>query len=163
MVFNDTSNMQGLVQAYEDYTDLGENIVSGVTTNLKRATRNMNIANRILWADIFHSYGGWQYDDSNQTNLPSATDTLTSGQSTYALPTDARAVRAVEVKNTGGVWNKLIPLSEDQIQSGSALGEFQKTSGQPRYYTLVGRTVKVFPASNYTQAASLESREEKMD
>lgn len=156
MQFSDTTDLNGIIQGCEFYTDLGDTIISGSTNTLKHFTRLINNANKIIWVEIFKSYGGWQYDDSNQSNLPSASDTLTSGQTSYALPTDALTIKGVEVKNATGVWTKLTPITLEQIQEISPLGEFQDTSSVPMYYYPVGRTVKIFPASNWTQASSFK-------
>lgn len=102
------------------------------------------------------AYGGWQYDDSNQTDLPFASTTLTADQTTYALPTGALGVRGIEVKNTGSVWSSLLPITEEMIRERQAMGQFFSTSGTPQYYQLVGQTVRLFPASNYTQSASFK-------
>lgn len=154
--YNDTTNGYGIIQSCESQCNLGATTISGDTTLLKEFTRYANKTLSKIWSEIFSSYGGWQYDDSNQTNLPQATDTLTSGTSVYAFPTGAVTVRGVEVKNTSGVWEQLIPVTQEQIQQQGAIGEFMKTSAMPRYYQVQGETIKLYPTPNYTQASSFK-------
>lgn len=156
MQFSSTSDKLGIIQACERYTSLNDAGISGNATRLKEFTAHVNEINRRVWHIIFTAFGGWQYEDANQTDLPAATDTLTSGQTSYALPTGSLTVRGIEVKDTGGIWRQLQPLTEEMIREHQAMGEFFKTSGQPLYYQLIGQTVRIFPASNYTQAASFK-------
>lgn len=109
-----------------------------------------------MWHIIFTSYGGWQYDDANQTDLPFASATLTADQVSYALPTGSLTVRGIEIKDGGNVWYPLTPITEEQIREYQAMGEFYNTSSKPLFYQLVGETARIFPASNYTQNASIK-------
>jgi hypothetical protein len=103
---------------------------------------------------IHRVYGGWQYEDANQTDLPVATATITSGQTSYALPVGTLNVRGIEVKDTGGIWHTLKPITEEMIREFSSMGEFRKVASRIEYYQLVGNTVRVFPAADYTQTDS---------
>ena len=153
--FSDTTNINGIIQQCEDYCNLGDTGISGNATLLKKFTAWANDVNREVWSVIFENYGGWQYEDSNQTDLPIATATLTSAQTTYALPTGAYTVRHVEVLDENSDWVKLTPLTTEQIADSSAISEFESTNGAPKYYTITGDTMTLYPASDYTQASSL--------
>lgn len=150
-VYNSDSDGQDLFTFTDD-------LVNSDSTSypVKAKARAFNKCLKDIWTWIFSSYGGWQYDDSNQTDLPSGTITLTADQTTYALPSTAIAVRGVEVKNTGGTWLRLLPITEEQIREKMAMGEFYKTSATPVYYQMVGSTVRLFPAANWTQSASFK-------
>lgn len=152
MQYNGHSTNQDIVS---DITFL----LGGIGTadyELADRARNVNERYRMVWSWIFDAYGGWIWDDSNQIDLPQATATLTSGQSTYALPTGAITVEGIEVKDTGGIWHAVTIVPAEQIQERMALDEFYKTDGIPRYARLVGDTIEFFPGPNYTQAASLK-------
>jgi hypothetical protein len=151
-----TTEKNGILQECERNCNLGDAGITGVTTFLADFTNYCNRASRVIWHSIFMAYGGWQYDDSNQTDLPASTATLTASQTSYALPSGNLTIRGIEVKDTSGIWTQLIPLTEEQIRQYQAMGEFNKTAGSPRYYQLVGQTVRIFPASNYTQASSFK-------
>lgn len=113
-----------------------------------------NEASRFIWSWIFKVYGGWIYDDKNNTDYAEATTTLTSGQSDYPIPTDASSVIRVEVKDIGGNWTRLQPITLEQIDG--AEGEFLDTNSVPTYYRMTANSIKIYPASNFTQSASLK-------
>lgn len=122
---------------------------------VEEKTLYANEACRIIWSWIHESYGGWLYDDKNNTDLPEATATLTSGQNSYTIPTEASYILGVGVKDTGGTWHKLNPITIEQIQDFSSEKAFSETDSMPLYYRPVGNTIEIYPASNYTQSASL--------
>jgi hypothetical protein len=70
MIYNGDSDEQDIVSYVAETTGLNK------TAKIKTITRAVNEANRLIWAWIFQAYGGWQYDDGNQTTLPSATAAL---------------------------------------------------------------------------------------
>lgn len=156
LAFSDTTAKLGIIQSCENYTNLGDAGISGNATYLKEFTRYINESGSRVWSMIFSAYGGWQYEDANQTNLPAASDTLTSGQTSYALPSGSLTVRGIEVKDTGGVWRKLNPITEEQIRDRQAMGEFYKTAATPLFYQMIGQTVRIFPAANWTQSESFK-------
>lgn len=156
LTFSDTSTKLGIIQACEDTCALGDAGISGQATTLKVFTRYVNKTMSDIWTTIFFSYGGWQYDDSNQTTLPTATDTLTASQVSYALPTGTHGIRSIQIKDTGGVWHELSPLTQEQILQRQADTEFLKTASMPVYYVPVGDSIRIYPPSNFTQAASFK-------
>lgn len=153
--FSNTTTNLGVVQQYERFTGLGLLGVSSVATALDECVAFTNQANREVWVKIFLSYGGWQHDDSGQTDLPTATATITANQTTYALPSGYGAIRGISILNTGNTWEQLAPITEEQITESQSPSEFLKTPSVPRFYRLVGDTVYLYPPSNYTQASSL--------
>ena len=157
MQYSQTSTEKnGILQACERFTRLGDAGITGTAATLAEFTNYVNLINRNTWVLIFRAYGGWQYDDGNQVDLPASTATLTSGQTSYALPTSALTVRGIEFKDQGGIWKQLRPITEEQIRDRNAMGEWNKTPGVPMYYQLVGQTVRIFPSANWTQADSFK-------
>lgn len=149
MVFNGNADDQDIFTLIDDYVQTDD-----VQFPLKQKARSCNKVMKTIWTWIFDAYGGWQFDDSNQTDLPVATATLTADQVDYALPSTAIAVRGIEFKDQGGVWNRLKAVTEEQIMDIQAESDFYNTSGTPTYYRLIGDTVRLYPASNFTQASS---------
>lgn len=141
----------------------GQDIVSLVgdmtgidTTNeLEQIARATNEANKKIWSWIFEAYGGWVYDDSNNSDLPTATANLVADQSKYTLPSEALTVRGLEYKDSGGEWHKLMALSEELIRQKFSEEDFQDESAEPRYYTPYAGLVKLHPAPNFSQNSSL--------
>jgi hypothetical protein len=144
MLYSDTTNKNGIIQTNELYCGLGDAGISGNSTLLKQFTNLNNIANSRIWHLLFMHNGGWKYDDSNNTDLPQATQDLTASTAKYALPTTALEVDRIEVKDASGTWRKLQPLNLEEITG--AIDEFYKTDGFPAAYRLVGSTIELFPA-----------------
>lgn len=151
MQYNGEANNQDIFTCIDDLVETDDNQFT-----LERKARAVNKTLKTIWTWIFESYGGWQYDDSGHSDLPSAVDTLTASKVSYALPSDAIAVRGIEVKDENGIWFKLRPITQREIQEVDALGEFNNVAGFPEYYEMVGETVKIYPAANWTQASSFK-------
>lgn len=152
MQYNSDSDSQDIVSLIGDMTGID------TTNELKQITRASNEANKKIWTWIFQSYGGWQYDDSNNIDMPSATTALVADQKLYTLPAEAITVRSLEYKNAGGVWTKLTSLPVDRLSQKTSDEEFQKISAEPRYYGLVGEVIKLYPASSESRATALRIR-----
>ena len=152
MVFNDTTNGQGLIQDCEDLCKLGSTAISGNATLLKTFTRYINswYAKSVAW--IIEAQGTWEFDDPNRTDMPIATTDLTNAQQDYTLPpatTGANVasmlkLQRLEVMDSNGDYQKLTEVDETQIPI--AMSEFESVDGLPKYYRLVGGTVELYPA-----------------
>ena len=149
MQYNGNADGQDIVSLIGDMTGMD------TTVEIKQITRAANEANKKIWSWIFQSYGGWQYDDSNYSNLPIATTTITADQAKYILPSEALSVKAVEYKNAGGEWMKLLPISLIEINQFHAEGDWNDKSSEPRYYATVSDMVKLYPAPDTTRADAL--------
>ena len=105
---------------------------------------------------INHADSKWQWDDENQTDLPSATAALVSGQADYSFAVTHLSIDRVEVRATSsGSWHLLTQIDRTQITKES-LTEYQLTDGLPNEYDLIGTSVILYPAPNYAQSASLK-------
>ena len=100
----------------------------------------------------------WQFDDTNQTDLPIATATITSGQQDYQLATSHLTIDRVEVKDSAGNWTALSQIDQQELKGSEqiALAEYQSTTGVPVEYDVVGGSIFLYPTPNYTQASSLK-------
>ncbi len=99
--------------------------------------------------------GRWQFDDTNQTDLPIATTGLVTDQQDYSLPDTDLEITRIEVLDTSSNWNKLVPIDQSDIYDQS-LSDFLKTSGRPIYYDKLGNSIFLYPKPSYTQSASLK-------
>lgn len=119
--------------------------------------RNLNNRYREILSWIFEVYGGWQFNDSNQTDDTLYADqTLTASTSVYALPTTAIIVVGAEVMLNGTTtWQPLHPITQEEIQETGSITEFNKANSVPLYYQLIGDSIKILPPPSYTQASSL--------
>ena len=111
---------------------------------------------------IFHKLGllawksdnKWDYDDSNKTDLPIATDDLVDDQEDYAIPTTTFDIKGVDILNSSGNWVKLKRLTKDKI--AGAKSEFLENKGVPVYYMLEGCSIRLKPAPDTTTVTASE-------
>lgn len=96
----------------------------------------------------------WQWDDSNQTDLPVATTALVLNQKDYTLSTSHLKITRMRVLDSSGTWHVLIPI--DQADQDYSDREDSTTTGLPIYYDKSGNSVFLSPIPNYSQLASLE-------
>lgn len=154
MTYNDTTNLQGLVQYMEKLTSLGYGTISGDATLLKEFTTYANDVVSDIWAIIFSATGTWRWDDSNQSDLPQGVTNLVSGTYRYALPSTALTVERVEIKDANGNWIRLNPITKEK--GVAALGELETQNGTPRGYFLTGDTIEILPVPNYSSTGGLK-------
>lgn len=154
MEFSNTTNKNGIIQFAEDYTDLGDAYISGDATRLKKFTAYANEVADDVWFNIWQCMGGWQFDDSNQTDLPQAVTDLVSGQNRYALPSVALTVKRVEIKDHNGSWLKIKPFLREREKIG--LGDLEDNSGVPTHYFLLNDTIQLYPTPNYASTGGLK-------
>jgi len=139
MVYNDTTNLNGILQEVERLTDLGTGFITGDATRLKEFTTYINEGQDDIWYAIYKSTGNWQWDDSNQSDLPQATTDLVSGTGKYSIPSDALTIQKVAIKASNGLWRDLIPFTKEQLVYN--LDEFAKVNNIPMYYRAMGDTM----------------------
>lgn len=153
MQYNSSATNQDIIS---DITDL----LGGIGTadySLNARTRSVNIEFSKVWTMVFEAYGGWKFVDDNLSSTSDAAvyadQTLTSGTSLYGLPTGAITVEGVAIKNSGGTYENLIPISSEDFLNMGGEARFTST-GVPRYYYPIGDVVRLVPAPNYTVAST---------
>lgn len=121
-------------------------------------TQSANNANERVSSLILKNDSRWQFDSTEQTDLPIATTTITSGQKDYSLETSHLSVDRVEVKDSSGTWHVLTPIDQQELKRDKlqALSDYQSTNGVPNEYDLIGNSILLYPTPNFTQAASLK-------
>ncbi len=100
----------------------------------------------------------WQWDDSNQSDLPIATGNLVSGQQDYSLPANYLSVDRIEVKDTSGFWTLLKPIDQQLLKRDRAIAmtEYQPNNGTPLEYDISQMSIFFYPIPNYSQSASFK-------
>lgn len=121
-------------------------------------TRSANSAVERVVSLINGADSRWQFDDTNQTDLPVATATLTAGQQDYALATSHISIDRVEVKDESGNWHVLSPIDVRELtrDKKQAISSYKSTNGIPEEYDKMGNSIFLYPAPSYTQASSLK-------
>ena len=148
----------------QDITTMAEKLSKSNSTSFPIAEKTLyaNQALKIILTWIHQAYGGWLYDDSNYTDFPEATTTLTSDQTDYVLPIDATVIQGVSIKQADGTWYPLIAITLEQIQDRRiSESEFYKVSSTPRYYRPLANAIKIYPPSNYTLTSAIKVYESR--
>ncbi len=146
-----------MIQECETLLGMEDGWISSNTTRLKTFTRLINERRKRVNSLIWQSSGIWEYDDSEQTDLPIATTTIVDDQQDYELPADIQKIIRVEIKDIDGNWSLLQQIDQSQVKE--ALGEFYETAGVPLYYDLIGASLFLYPkpdTAEVTAAAGLK-------
>lgn len=98
----------------------------------------------------------WEFDDSNQTDLPIATTALVANQQDYSLTTSHISIDRVEVLNSAGtLWTLLVPIDQHDVRY-RALANYYPTAGYPLEYDKLANSIFLYPKPNYSLAAALK-------
>jgi len=104
---------------------------------------------------IRNAEGRWEFDDSNNTDLPIATTGLVASQQDYGLDSTHYKILRIEVKDENGDWSLLTPIDQADVYDQS-ITDYLNTAGLPKYYDKIGNSVFLYPKPSYTQDASLK-------
>jgi hypothetical protein len=158
MNFYDPTTLQGLVQETWRLCD-AEAVSGSDSTAYPRlaVTARINQALEELVGKIVSADGFWEWDDTNQTDLPIGTATLVEGQQEYTFASEYLKIKRMKVKDTGGNWILLKQIDQQDLESSElALEElYGETSGSPNkgtpiYYDIIGDSFKLYPAPTST-------------
>lgn len=161
--FNDTSTYKGLVQLYEKEIGATRADVSGDTNKLKELAADINLAMDDYTALAFRSSGTWQFDDSNQTDLPFITTNIVSGQRDYSLGLDGSGNQIFSIAKvailTSATATRYDEISPVDVQSEpNVVGRFSDTTntGVPYDYDKTGNSIIFGTVPNYNATAGLK-------
>jgi hypothetical protein len=161
--FNDETNLSGLIQLCEKWTNLGKAGISGSTDLLNEFTAGINAAYDELLPLIYASDAKWQWDDPNHAKDPMATTALVSGQAKYAFVSDEQGnsileVRKVFVVSPEGVYRELEAV-DAQTDKGAAsiLAQPPTQTGTPTRYDKLGSTVILDPIPDYSATYGIKA------
>lgn len=134
---------------YSDIITEARRIVkaSSASFPISEITQSANSALERITALIRNAQGRWQWDDSNQTTLPFATTSTTSGTGDVTLDIAHQRIDKVEYMDANGAYYTLIPfdISDARCQSYSQL---VSTAGEPIMYDKVGESLILAPKPN---------------
>ncbi len=141
----------------------GQDLCTYADKRVKTDSTSFPIAEKVLYANegsrkikswIYQVYGGWIYDDKNNTDFPEATTNLESGKKDYALPDDTDAVDAIECL-INGTWTRITPATLEQIREIDAEGNFMTPDNNPAVYRLVSNSIKLYPTPSTSVTSGL--------
>lgn len=99
--------------------------------------------------------GNWQWEDSNQTDLPIGTTNLISGQQDYAIDTTFLKVEEVWIHTsaTDTTWTEL-QYVEDKAHFLDKIST--QDTGVPMFFTIVGNSILFDTFPNYSSTSGLK-------
>lgn len=152
MQFSDTSNYTGIIQTI-DFLLFGDGTTQNTDYSVEDRTRNVNRALDEVTAELFKADPNFRWDDTNNTDFPLATATLTSGLDHYSMPDSSLVVNRVRVKDSNGKWQTLEPKLRREFSDT----ELSSTNtGTPEAYYKMGGAIFPIPISNYTSSGGIE-------
>jgi hypothetical protein len=136
MVFNDTSDLRGLVQEYERECGFDYGEVSGSTIRLKEFAAGANNGLDEFFKLAIQANGTWKLDDSNHADYAIISADLIAGQRDYPVTQDQDGNAILEVFKVfvaaqDGVYREILPVS---VADGAASPD----SGAPASGQLYG-------------------------
>lgn len=149
MVFSDTSTKQGIVEE----TDFFANSDSS-TYPITSKTRNIN-----RWLDrvcylIQSADQAWQFDDSNNSDLPIATTDLVSGQGDYTFDTTFLKILKVMVADQSGNFYEIFPT--DVFNHNFTQESQNMVDGYVYKYDKTGNSLFLFNTPNYSYTGGIK-------
>lgn len=162
-VFNDTSTYyKGIVQQYEKEIGANQGDISGNTQKLKEFTADANLAFDDFTKLALEASGTWQWDDSNQTDLPFATTNIVSGQRDYAFTLDGSSNLILEIEKvailtsaTATTYQELEPIDAQSTPDNNfIIGN--TTTGTPGVYDKTGNAISLDPIPGYNATNGLK-------
>lgn len=156
MIFYNATTKQGICQEIDRLCDSDD-------TNYPRLdkTARVNSSLEELVGEIISSDGVWEWDDTNQSDLPVGTGNLVEGQESYSFASEYLKVKRIKVKDVNGIWVLLRQIDQKDLEesglvSGAIENLFGLTSGNPNkglplYYDVLGDTIRLYPSPTSTQ------------
>jgi len=132
-----------------DINSKARDLCDATTTSYIAATllRRINEAYERVVGWILEADGTWQYDDTNYTDLPIGTQTMTASQSAYSFSDKFLEIDEVQIKNSAGDWIIIKPIDQKEYSDDTPLAEAFGTAGTPICYDKVADdTIKLYPA-----------------
>ena len=153
MLWNDTSNLTGVVQEGERRLLLGVGGISGNTTKLKEFMARCGQAIDRFYTIAFKYDQLWNFDDRNQTDLPIASTNVITSQQDYQFASELLGVTQVFCKDSSGTFQEL----EEQDDRNDPEAYLRKqATGTPTHYELVGNSILLSPIPNYNSTLGLK-------
>jgi hypothetical protein len=139
MQFSNTTLKNGVIQRIEDHTQLGDGVITGDDTLLKKMTANVNESLYDLTTEIMILNDSFEWDDPYKTDYPIATTPLVAGQRDYQFDNISfLKLKRVDVSYDGVNYYRATPFDSAAYFGERGLGndtvtdeDFEKT--QPMY------------------------------
>jgi len=110
----------------------------------KRITA-INDAYRAVDDHIWEALSDWEYDDTNYDTLPIAVVDLVDGQDNYQLPSKARKLMNISVKDKNGEYQPLKIFDQSQLKGVDYEEYLNDEKGFPEKADLIGDAIVLRP------------------
>lgn len=138
--FNDTTNLRGLVQLYENEIGVNYGEVSGNTTKLKEFCARCNNALDRYFAIAIQASGTWELDDSNHDDYNVIYADIVSGQRDYSFITDENGNAILDIYKvlilpnaTATRYEEVDPVDENQPENIEIIDECGSVGTPTKY------------------------------
>lgn len=115
-------------------------------------TRNVNLAYDRVVSLILQADANWTWDDSNSTDLPIATGSVSSGQQDIAINTAHLKLLRVAITDRNGNYYYLDNLDDRELGTRELM---DRDSGQPYAYTKRGNSILLDKPVSYAATIKL--------
>ena len=150
MVFSDTTNYTGIIQAI-DFLLFGDGTTNNTDYTLEDRTRNVNMALDEAVAELFKADPNFIWDDTTNTDFPIAKLDLTSGQDHFTIPDASLVVHRIRVKDSNGKWQTLTPKLRRELSDS----ELEDTGSPSKYYKIDNAFFPI-PIPDYGSTSGIE-------
>jgi len=164
MQFYDATNKRAICQAIDRICDSND-------TSYPRLDKTAEVNDGLeeIVGKIIANHGNsWlEWDDTNQTDLPTGTGTLVEAQESYSFSAEYLRIKRIKVKNYDGKYQLLEQIDPQVIdEMGMTIEEYFGTdssgdpeTGMPSHYDILGDTIRLYPsptATDVTLAAGIK-------
>lgn len=134
-----------------------QNSTSGSFTTVQKTLAINNALNKFMLLAM-RAEGKWQVDDSNQSDYPVITTTITAGQQDYSFLLDQQGnqildIYKVRIKDAAGNWTT---LRQVDLQTGDDYDLNSTVQSIPSKYRVTANGIFLIDIPNYTLSAALE-------
>jgi len=151
MQFSNTTTEEGLIQEIDRICGSTNN-----TYSLKAKTARINQAlDRFFTLALKHD-GTWQFDDTNQADLPIGVADLVSAQQDYTFSSSVLFVKKVMVKDSGGLWREVNPVDITEDKADNIWTLPTDNAGTPVRYDKFANSLLLDPIPNYNSTGGLK-------
>ena len=162
MIFYNATTKQGICQEVDRLCDTSD-------TSYPRLDKTARINQGLeeIVGEIITIDGAWEWDDTNQSDMPVGTGNLVEGQELYSFAGEYLSIKGMKVKDSNGKWQPLKQIDQTDLKnSGLTIEEYFGTDGSgnpvkglPTHYDILGDSFRLYPSptsSNVTLTAGLK-------
>jgi len=163
LIYNDPTNLKGIVQVYEKEAGFNRGEISGSIMKMKDLTADVNLALDDYLALALAASGTWVFDDSNHEDYPIIMADLVEGRRDYPFTVDGNEnlildIYKVMVKLEGedGVYDEIHPVSVQTERATQDFYDGRDVEGVPYRYSKTANGIFLDQIPSYSQTGGLK-------